>query len=429
MKVTRLGRPSYRKTMTPAGKVSWQLYYTEQLADGRKYRRFRKGFPTRGLAEAYFRSIESAAKDGTLTIGSTATPPPASTLKELVSLYIENSAGKSPSAIQRDSEALSRFAEFTGDIPITTITPLLIDKFLTHRQAAGRAPSTINRELSVIRTLFNRAVRWELVRANPTAGIKKLKQPEKPVVYLERDELRSLLAACSSLAGSNSRTSAPHLRPLVALAAYTGLRRGELFNLRWRNIDVESKVLNLENTDDWTTKSGRGRVIGLSPGAIKELEDWKQWFRAEIGRAQERASDRKLHKKSRDDAARRLIMLRDRERRPDRLVFPSWKPNANGEPLPLDNVDSSLKAAVKKSDIKRKAKVTMHALRHTFGVMLARQGTPLVQISHLLGHADLSTTQIYLRFSPDEGVMASSKLPDLAAQPAAVVDIADATNH
>lgn len=423
MKILKLGRAGTRRTLTPSGKTSWQLYYYEHLEDGRSKRRFRKGFVTRADAEAYYARLADAVREGRLEVGSKSRAPQAATLGDLVAIYEEQQEGKSDRGRARDRNALDRFLAHAGaTTPLGEINPLTIDRFLSARQRDGRAPGTVNRELATLKHLFSQAVRWGILEASPAASAKRCREPDKPVVFLERDELGALLAAASELQGRNSRAEPPYLRPLLALAAYSGLRRGELFHLRWRQVDLGARVLVLENSDGFATKSRRGRVVGLSEGALEELEAWRQWFRGAIAEAQERATGRGLRAKLREDASRRLEMLRRCEPRPERLVFPSFSAvSGDGQAGPLTNLDRSLASAVKAAGIKRR--VTLHHLRHSFGVYLARQGTPLVQIAHLLGHADLATTQIYLRFAPDEGVMASARLSRIGAAPAKVVEI------
>ncbi len=142
-----------------------------------------------------------------------------------------------------------------------------------------------------------------------------------------------------------------------------------------------------------------------------------RWFAREIDRARLRTLDRSLHLQLRRKAEERLELLLRCEPKPGRLVFPSFRTTheADHGPLPFDNVRKALARAVKDAGIGRK--VGLHTLRHTFAVSLARANVPLTKISSALGHGSLKTTQIYLRFYPDEGADVTSRIPSLGAPP------------
>jgi integrase len=154
-----------------------------------------------------------------------------------------------------------------------------------------------------------------------------------------------------------------HLKPMVLLSLNTGLRRGELFDLAWRNIDFKTRVLTVVGT---SAKSGRTRHIPLNDESHETLRGWK---------AQADATDG--------------------------LVFPS----ESGEPF--DNVNKSW------AGVLREAKITnfrWHDMRHHFASRLAMAGVDLNTIRELLGHSELTMTLRYAHLAPEHKAEAVARL-------------------
>lgn len=425
-----------RKWKTPSGKQKTAWTVEMNILEGNRLKqRYRKsGFTTKTLADEHRRDIEDRVKDGSFFEDKDKKPD--LSFKEFSALYLEHgTAGKRPRSVTNDELAIKWFSEHVSpETKLSRIGHEEIDSYVAKRLKT-RSEATVKRELTTLRRMFALAVRWGYLESNPTNGIKRPVEPEKGVVFLEDHEIKSLLAACSLPEEEdqthNANVDAPYLRPLVALALNTGLRAGELFNLRWDDLDFERKRLTVRNSAKFRTKSKKNRVLELNAAAIRELEAWKAYFTREIARARLRAADKALHLQLRQKAEVRLEILLRCEARPGRLVFPSFRSIdlETGEALPLDNVKKSLHAAKleafgvptgEKDEEgnpvlelpERYRKVGLHALRHTFAVHLARAGVPLTKIKEALGHADIKTTQIYLRFSPSEGADVTRLLPD-----------------
>lgn len=433
-----VSKPAYRERTWEsegAAKSAWEVSFF--IVEGRNRRRvLRSGFATKRAAEAAFRDYSKEVMDGDFDKKPEAPRP---TLNDFVERYLaEGTAGKRPRSIAQDRLAFHWFMEHVpGDTPLDEVTPEQIDTFIARRlkerprnRRTKRTVSeaTVRRELTSVRRLFNVAIRWRLLSANPTEGAHKPTSPEGDVVFLELDEQRALLNACHEIdaetrteSGAESRHNSaqdtPYLRPIVAVGLYAGLRAGEIFHLTWNDIDFERRRITVRNTAGFTTKTKKNRVLELHPALARELTTWKDWYAAEIERAQERIGDKALHIQLRRKAEDRLAILRRCEPKPFRLVFPSFRTfdEQTGEPLPLDNVKKGFGRAVKEAGIKRR--VGLHSLRHTFAVTLARQNVALTKISKALGHSSLKTTQIYLRFMPDEGADVTSRIPDLGESP------------
>jgi integrase len=144
-----------------------------------------------------------------------------------------------------------------------------------------------------------------------------------------------------------------HLKPLVLLAINTGLRRGELFSLRWADVNLSAKVVTVVAA---SAKSGSKRHIPLNAEALATLEAW-----------------------------------RERAKSTDGLVFPSI------DGARLNNINKSWAGVIKIAGLEN---FKFHDLRHTFASKLVQAGVDLNTVRELLGHSEIATTLIYSHLSP-----------------------------
>ena len=98
--------------------------------------------------------------------------------------------------------------------------------------------ATANRHHNVLRVIFNRAMEWEKFDGpNPAAKVKQFRVENSRTQFLENADITRLLAACDV-----------EIRPIVTLALLTGMRRGEIVNLRWDDIDLPNGVIHVLKT-------------------------------------------------------------------------------------------------------------------------------------------------------------------------------------
>src|ERR1039458_2061970 len=117
------------------------------------------------------------------------------------------------------------------------------------------APGTVQKEVTVLKHALRLAVEWELLNRNPAQGAKLPKVPEVRTRYLSPAELKASLEAAPEW-----------MRAPIALAAFTGMRRGELLGLRWMDLDLEGRRFYLRET-----KNGSLRVVPLNELALRVL--------------------------------------------------------------------------------------------------------------------------------------------------------------
>jgi integrase len=241
---------------------------------------------------------------------------------------------------------------FSG-IALSQISPLDLEGLKRDLYQRGLADQTVKHNLVIMRQLFNKAIAWGLWQGeNPVKRVKMPRLNNRRERFLTREEAEMLLneLACYS----------KQLHDMALLSLQTGLRAGEIFNVRWRDIDLENRMIHV--SDPKNTESRKALMT----------EEVKAMFRA-------RRSD--------DNAQ-------------EEYVFKSTK----GERV-LE-ISNSFARAVKRTGFNEgvtdpRQKVYFHSLRHTYCSWLALQGIPLLTISKLAGHKTLAMTERYSHLSPD----------------------------
>ena len=157
---------------------------------------------------------------------------------------------------QRDQGSIKHLKGFFGDCLAKDIKPAIIEDYILHRKKSVTpkgnqpTPATINRELACLRTIYNRAVRNGKCKKNPMNHVKLLKENNKRDWVLTREELSILL-----------KESPEHLKSIIIAAHETGMRSGEIFSLRWEQVDLKNQLIKLNPEQ---TKTNEGRKIPIS---------------------------------------------------------------------------------------------------------------------------------------------------------------------
>jgi integrase len=217
-------------------------------------------------------------------------------------------------------------------------------------------PATVNQEIKRLKHMLNKAVEWGYLKESPCKGIKNMKEPSGRIRYLSHDEINRLLKACdvSSLTEnpnnkgrSFSKMITAYLKPIVQIAIHSGMRRGEIMNLRWKDIDFKERRIILEKT-----KNNERRMIPMNDTLCHVLQS--------------------------------LPVHLHEER-----VFPDINGNM---------VTVTFERACKRAGIED---FRFHDLRHTFASYLTMTGGNIRTVQTLLGHKDLRMTMRYSHLSPE----------------------------
>ena len=272
--------------------------------------------------------------------------------EEYLEVYLKHN---SRSWKKADLHNIKRLKAFFGSRYLHEITPLLIERFKNDTSKVV-SPSSTNRALTRLKAIFNKAIVWKKFNGdNPVKGIKFFKENNIRLRFLEKEEIARLL--------SNSND---YLRPIVIVALNTGMRRGEIYNLKWHDIDFKRSIIYLLQT-----KNGEKREIPMN-----------ETIKAE------------------------LIKVRKDPNSP--YVF------HNDDGRPFYNLRKSFFTACKKSGI---INFRFHDLRHTFASQLVMSGVDLNTVRELLGHKSLEMTLRYSHLSLDHkkravDILASQMVPN-----------------
>lgn len=252
---------------------------------------------------------------------------------------------------RRDLEALAVFMKNRGK-PIEAATATHIRDYLTRLRRDGVAARTSARRLSVIRQFF-RFLYAENVRADdPSAGIDSPKLARSLPKYLQEEEVERLLVAARETAG----TAGLRLTALVELLYATGLRVSELVGLPVSALAQNGEVLVV------TGKGGKERMVPLSDPAREATAAYLEVRDRYLGKA---------------DSAPWLFPAKSGRTHLSRVVFSKLLK------------DLAVVAGIDP------ACVSPHVLRHSFASHMLAHGADLRMLQQMLGHADISTTQIY----------------------------------
>ncbi|MBS4028818.1 MAG: site-specific integrase [Ignavibacteriales bacterium] len=238
------------------------------------------------------------------------------------------------------STALNEFQRVVGDVPMHKISVRNIEHFLALKMEEASAWTSRWCYISLA-SAFETAKRWKCITENPFRKVAKPKAPELLPTYFTQDDFRKLLAFIAD----------KDFRALVLTAIYTAMRLNELLSLRWNSVDFARRVIAVENSEYFTTKTKRNRIIPMSEELFRLLLVRKEYATCE-------------------------------------LVFQS-----NGEKLHEGTTSKKFKRYVRKAELNDK--LHFHSLRHSTASWLVQSGVSIYEIQKILGHATISTTQIY----------------------------------
>ncbi len=148
---------------------------------------------------------------------------------------------------------------FFGKEYLFNISAHKVFSYQSKRLSEGVSNSTVNREVGCLNNLLNTAVTWKRIKSNPIKDVKRLKEPPGRLRYLTLGEINKLLASCPNPPNP--------LRAVITVALTTGMRRGEIFGLKWEYIKPESRFIILP-----VTKNNTVRLIPANDTLLRTLE-------------------------------------------------------------------------------------------------------------------------------------------------------------
>ena len=331
-------------------KVYWIEYYTKD----RKRKRERVG-PRRKLAiEALAKRRVEVAENKFLDKRE---EPPKIRFKDFAKEY-DKWCQTNNKGYEKKKTYIKHLVNVFGDKYLNEITTWLIEKYKIERRKENRKSTsrpikvgTVNRELATLKHMFSKAVEWGFLKENPAKPVKLFKENNRRLRFLNGGEVNSLLSNCSG-----------YLRDIVLVALNTGMRKGEIFNLKWQDINFDLRLIHVSDS-----KNSEARDIPMNDILYETLK-----------------------------------ALKDKAEKGQEYVFVNPKTGR-----PYDDLKRSFKTALKKAGIED---FTFHDLRHTFASHLVMNGVDLMTVKELLGHKNISMTMRYSHLSPDHKRAAVKKI-------------------
>ncbi len=296
------------------------------------------------------------------------------TFKELSEKYKDWVKGRQASAAVKVYN-IDRLLDRYDAIPLRQFSTALLEQLQTDlmvrglrsekakggkgKNIRGLKPASINRILSTVKHMFSKAVDWEMVEADILKKLRRVKQLKEQgrLRYLTAKEAQGLVSVCDD-----------HLRPIVMTALLTGMRRGEILNLRWDQLDMQHDFILLDKT-----KNGERREIPIN-ATLKAM----------------------FH------------------RLPRRIDCP-YVFHDPQTLKPYGEVKHSFNTAVARAGIKD---FHFHDLRHTYASLAIMSGEiDITTLKSLLGHKDIKMTLRYAHLAPAHNRKAASVMDKILSLP------------
>jgi len=273
------------------------------------------------------------------------------TIATFAKQYLEYSSGSHTKKTHKTyNTAFREFLRVEGDRNLHSIGIREIEHFLSVKKKEA-SEWTSRKYYGALRSAFEKAVQWEIIKDNPFRKVKKPKPPEVIPVYFNDKDFQLFLSVIDDR----------DCRELYKTGLYTGLRMGELLSLRWSDVDFNSNVILVQNSKSFTTKTGKSRTVSMSNSALNLLRKRKENVRFEC-----------------------------------ETVFY----NKQGKPLKEGTVSQKFKRYIRRAGLNDK--LHFHSLRHSFASGLVTSGVSLYAVQKLLGHSTSRTTEIYAHLLPQQ---------------------------
>lgn len=272
--------------------------------------------------------------------------------------YLASEKMKSNNTIQSYGSDVLNYLYYLENVKgitdIKNVTTEDVKNYLAYLKKMGYSPSSSSRALSTLKSFHKFLVLEHYTKHNPTLSISAPKLDKKLPTVLSVEEVMMLLNSLNDDTPYNARN-----RAMIEVMYGTGLRVSELVNLKLNELHLTSKMIST------TGKGSKERIVPINDYASKILRDYIVKYRPE------------LIKNGKDN---NYLFL-----------------NNQGQPLSRQSFFLILKRLAKDAGVEKE--ISPHTLRHSFATHLLEAGTDLRYIQEMLGHEDISTTQIYTHLS------------------------------
>jgi integrase len=229
-------------------------WYVEFSHGGKRIRRLAKGAETKTEAKAFLREIERKIDRGEFV-----TKKKTEVLFQVwAKRYLEWSKLNKRSW-KRDQTSLRQLIPFFKGKLLKNITPFMIEDYKKKRRANVEA-ATVNRELSCLKHMLNMAINEGILSQNPVKKVRFFREREIKYRLLAPSEKKRLIQEAHG-----------YLKVVLVIALFTGMRKGEILNLKWNQVDFSRGYISVKKT-----KSGRSRTIPMNSVVTAVLKQWAE---------------------------------------------------------------------------------------------------------------------------------------------------------
>lgn len=377
--------------------VGWKGAITVGLLpDGMADRRWVSG-KTQDEVREKLRALQSEVHTGTL----------ASTDNLTVAAYLDRwldakeREGIKPNTVRsyRDTARLN-IKPYVGRIKLEKLRALDIEHLLSALRRAGKTPQSQRYALRVLKMALEQAVRWQMLPRNVADAIRPPKIERQEMKVWTPEQVAVFLAA----------TESHRLHAAFYLALMTGMRRGEILGLQWRDIDWERSRLTVRGNLVEVRGEPEGRVLNGTPtvGRYELVLQTPKTARSRRTIVLSPGTLTKLREHRERQQAEKDTLGDDwHNPGPDGFVFATEL----GTPTDPRNFSRWYKELVKTAGV---PVIRLHDMRHTAASLMAYKGIPVKTVSERLGHADVGfTLQIYTHLYDEQREEAAFDLADL----------------
>lgn len=283
------------------------------------------------------------------------------------------------------------------------VTTLHILEFMKHLEKPDKkgkipGPATLVFLYRILRSIFSKAVIWNVISVNPMIGVEKPKENEPSLAYYDESEITALFTALED--------KPTHLRVLITLAVTTGMRRGEMAGLEWKHINFDAKtahiVITIPKFDKGEPimkppKNGKTRKIALSDSVLTELRIFYE--------------ERQVEKKK--CAALKKDLWRDG-------AFDFLFCHLNGKPYDPQRLTKRWIEFHRAHGLKP---IRLHDLRHTSVSWMIFKNVHAKAIAQRIGHKNIKTTMSVYAHVFDSVDQATAAVFDDITQPKKAVPV------
>lgn len=250
---------------------------------------------------------------------------------------------------ERDLKKLAAWLEQQGIVSFQNVSSTMLNSYMLHLEREQLAPATVSRSVAALRTFCQYLVKEGILEQDPSEALRPPRVEKRMPAVLSVEEVDLLLQQPGGQSPKEIRD-----RAMLELLYATGIRVSELIHMKLGDVNMMLGCITC-------TEHGRDRIVPF-------------------GSMAKRALDRYLKEA-------RGVLLGNRE---EEALFL----NCSGKPMSRQGFWKVLKGYAKQAGIQ--ADITPHTLRHSFAAHLLQNGADLKSVQEMLGHSDISTTQMYL---------------------------------